>query len=170
MNYIQIFKTFFSQLGKTREYILKFAALPFSFLGMTADDLMELCINPKDSYTNLSNMWMHANGALLPLMISYVYIRLYKKDSTKPLYRIFSYLVTLMPIASMLAWGIIPFAYLQGKAPINDDVTNFLTIFCENYHPLIVSAVAVALIGIGIVLMIKKRVIHNFIEEIKRNV
>lgn len=115
-------------------------------------------------------MWMHANGALLPLMISYVYIRLYKKDSTKPLYRIFSYLVTLMPIASMLAWVIIPFAYLQGKAPINDDVTNFLTIFCENYHPPIVSAVAVALIGIGIVLMIKKRVIHNFIEEIKQNV
>lgn len=70
----------------------------------------------------------------------------------------------------MLAWVIIPFAYLQGKAPINDDVTNFLTIFCENYHPLIVSAVAVVLIGIGIVLMIKKRVIHNFIEEIKRNV
>lgn len=65
MNYIQIFKTFFSQLGKTREYILKFAALPFSFLGMTADDLMELCINPKDSYTNLSNFFLfghaHAN-------------------------------------------------------------------------------------------------------------
>lgn len=64
------------------------------------------------SYTNLSNMWMHANGALLPLMISYVYIILYKKDSTKPLYRIFSYLVTFTPIASMLAWVIIPFAYL----------------------------------------------------------
>lgn len=33
-----------------------------------------------------------------------------------------------------------------------------------------VSAAAAVLIGISIVLMIKKRVIHNFIEEIKRNV
>lgn len=33
-----------------------------------------------------------------------------------------------------------------------------------------VSAAAAALIGISIVLMIKKRVIHNFIKEIKRNV
>ena len=120
------------------------------------------------NYTNVSSMWMHVNGALLPLIISYFYILLYQKDNTKSLYRIFSYMFTLIPMASILAWVIIPFAYLQGKAPINDDVTNFLTIFCENYHPLIVSATAAVLIGIGIVLMIKKRVLHNFIEEIKQ--
>lgn len=120
------------------------------------------------NYTNLSNMWLQANGALLPLIISYFYMLLYQKGNTKSLYRIFSYMVTLIPIASMLTWVIIPIAYLHRKAPINDDVTNFLTVFCENYHPLIVSATATALIGISIALMIKKRVIHNFIEEIKR--
>ncbi len=87
--------------------------------------------------------------------------------STKSFYRIFSYVVTLMPIVSMLAWVIVPFVYLQGNAPINDDVTKFLVVFCENYHPLIVSVTSVILIGTGVVLMIKKRVIHNFIEEIK---
>ncbi len=56
----------------------------------------------------------------------------------------------------------------QGAAPINDDVTKFLAVFCENHHPLIVSAMAAVLIGMGVVLMIKKRVIHNFIEEIKQ--
>lgn len=119
-------------------------------------------------YTNLSNMWMHANGALLPLIISYIYTLLYKKDSVKLLYRVFSYMVILIPVASILAWVIIPFAYLQGKAPINDDMTKFLAVFCENYHPLIVSAIAAVLIGTGIVLMIKKRVLHNFIEEIRQ--
>ncbi len=68
-------------------------------------------------YTNLSNICMDANGALFPLFISYVYTLLYKKDSTKSFYRIFSYVVTLMPIVSMLAWVILPFVYLQGNAP-----------------------------------------------------
>ena len=119
-------------------------------------------------YTSLSKMIESANGALFPLIISYIYILLYQKGNTKSLYRIFSYIVTLVPAASMLAWVIIPFVYLQGKAPINDDVTKFLTVFSKNYHPLIVSAVAVIFIGISVVLMIKKRVIHNFIEEIKQ--
>lgn len=119
-------------------------------------------------YTSLSKMIESANGALFPLIISYIYILLYQKGNTKSLYRIFSYIVTLVPAASMLAWVIIPFVYLQGKAPINDDVTKFLTVFSKNYHPLIVSAVAVIFIGISVVLMIKKQVIHNFIEEIKQ--
>ena len=32
-------------------------------------------------YTNLSSMWMHANGALFPLVISYLYILLFFKNS-----------------------------------------------------------------------------------------
>ena len=119
------------------------------------------------NYTNLSDMFMNVNGALFPLIISYLYTLLYKKGSTKSFYRIFSYVVTLIPIGSMFAWVFIPFAYLQANAPINDDVTKFLTVFCEIYHPLIVSVMAVVLIGMGVFLMIKKRVIHNFIEEIK---
>lgn len=120
------------------------------------------------NYTNLSGMWMHANGALFPLMISFLCTLLYKKNSARPFYRIFSYMVILLPVSSMLAWVIIPFVYLQGNAPVNDDVTKFLDVFCKNYHPLIVSAAAAVLIAFGVILMIKKRVIHNFIEEIKR--
>lgn len=58
-------------------------------------------------YTNLSDMWLHANGALFPLCLSYLYILLYKKDSTKSFYRIFSYMITLIPICSIFAWVII---------------------------------------------------------------
>ncbi len=74
----------------------------------------------------------------------------------------------LIPIASMFAWVFIPFVYLHTDVPINDDVTKFLAVFCESYHPLIVSVMAVVLIGMGVFLMIKKRVIYNFIEEIKQ--
>lgn len=117
-------------------------------------------------YTNISSMWLHANGALLPVVVSYIYVMLYQKNSAKSFYRIFSYMFCLIPICSTLTWVIIPFAYLQGNAPINEDVTKFLTIFCEKYPPLVVSAIAVALIGIGVVLMVKKRVLLNFIREI----
>lgn len=37
--YKDLLKPTFSQLGKTGEYILRFVALPFSFLGMTAEEL-----------------------------------------------------------------------------------------------------------------------------------
>lgn len=118
------------------------------------------------NYTNITDMWLHVNGALFPLIVSYIYILFYKKNSTKPLYRIFSYMATFVPVCSILAWVIVPFTYLQGNAPFNDDATKFLVIFCQNYHPLIVSAVAVILIGVGVVLMVKKRVLQNFIDEI----
>ena len=111
------------------------------------------------NYTNLSRMWLCANGALFPLIISYIYTLLYQKGNTNTFYRIFSY---------MLAWVIIPVVFLQGNAPINDDVTMFLAVFCNNYHPLIVSAAAAVLIGISVLLMIKRRVIHNFVEVIKQ--
>lgn len=118
--------------------------------------------------TNLSKMWMHANGVLLPFLVSNLYLILYRKSSSKSFYRIFSYIAVIVAPCSMLAWVVIPFAYLQGNAPANGDVTQFMDIFCENYHPLLVSAAAAALIGMSLLLMIKKRVVHNFIEEIRQ--
>lgn len=119
-------------------------------------------------YTELSDMFMNANGALFPLIITYLYLLFYQSGSTKSFYRIFSYMVVIVALGSALAWVIIPFVYMLGNAPVNDDVTKFLAVFCETYHPLIVSTAAAVLIGIGILLMIKKRVIYNFIEEIRQ--
>ena len=47
----------------------------------------------------------------------------------------------------MLAWVIIPFLYINGNAPVSDDVTKFLNVFSQDYHPLVVSALAVITIG-----------------------
>lgn len=119
------------------------------------------------NYTNASDLWLHANGMLLPIIISLIYSLLYKKDSKNSFYCIFSYMVALIPTGSMFAWAIIPFVYLQGKAPVGDDVTNFLNNWSQTFHPLIVSVFAAVVIGISIGLMIKKRIIKNFIDIVK---
>lgn len=118
-------------------------------------------------YTNLSDLWLNANGALLPVFTAYIYMFFYKSKSEKSFYRIFSYMIALMTTASMLAWLIIPVMYMGENAPVNDDVTKFMYNFSHDFHPLIVSAVAAMIIGIGVVLMIKKRIIHNFIAEVR---
>jgi len=120
------------------------------------------------NYTNVSALWLHANGALLPVIMSFAYMLLYKKKSKSMFYHIFSYMVCLIPSCSILAWVIIPFLYMQGNAPASDDVTNFLYNFTNEYHPLIVSGVAALIIAVGIILMIKKQIIKNFILEIKK--
>lgn len=118
------------------------------------------------TYTTASNLWLHANGAIIPIAASLVYMLLYRKDCRNSFYRMFSFLVTLVPTASMLAWVILPFLFLQGEAPAADDVTHFLTFFSEHYHPLIVSAVSAAIIAIAVALMLKRRILQNYLEEI----
>lgn len=118
-------------------------------------------------YTNLSDLWLNANGALLPVFTAYIYMFLYKSTNENSFYRIFSYMIAVFPTASMFTWLIIPFMYIGGNAPINDDVTKFLDNFSHDFHPFIVSAAAAVMIGIGVVLMIKKRIIHNVIAELR---
>lgn len=119
------------------------------------------------NYTNLSDLWLHANGALLPLFVSYAYLLFYQKDWKNPFYRFFSLFFSVIPASSMIAWVIIPFAYMIGNAPAGDDVTNFLFNFSQSCSPVFVSIVALLLIGINIFLLLKKRVLQNCIESIK---
>lgn len=120
------------------------------------------------NYTNVSDLWLHANGALLPVIVSFVYMLFYKKESRSMFYHIFSYMFCLIPVGSLFAWVIIPFVYMQGNAPAGDDVTKFLYNFTHDYHPLLVCAVAVLIIAVGIILMIKKKIIKIFIVEMRK--
>lgn len=119
------------------------------------------------TYTNASDLWLHANGAVLPFIISGAYVLLYRKEINNTFYRCFSFFVGLVPICSLLAWIIIPFLYLKGTAPAGDDATHFLENFSQTTHPLIVSAVAAVLVSMGLFLSIKKGVIGNYLSEIK---
>lgn len=119
------------------------------------------------NYCNLSELWLHANGALFPATVSFVYMSFYKRESQNFFYCSFSYAASLIPIMSLLAWVIIPFIYTQGNAPVNDDVTQFLFVFAQKYHPLIVSAAAALSIAMSVVVMLKKGIIKNFFLALK---
>lgn len=118
-------------------------------------------------YTYLSDLWLHANGALLPVAIGFLNMILYNPRFENTFYRFFTYMLALMPIGSLFAWIFLPFAYVNGNVPAADDVTKFLNNFSRNYHPLLVSLAAMIMVGSGVALMLKKRMFQNFIAEIR---
>ena len=118
-------------------------------------------------YTLVSNLWLNANGVVLPLIISLVYLCFYNKDRESTFYRMFSCFVGVVPITSLFAWVFIPFAYMKGIAPPSDDCTKFLMSFSQIANPLFVSGAALILIVIGSILFIKKGVLRNYIYELQ---
>ena len=118
-------------------------------------------------YTFASTLWLHANGAVLPLIISMVYLLFYKKDRQNTFYRIFSFFAVFVPIFSLFAWVFVPIVYIKGTAPPNDDVTKFLTSFSQIANPLFVSIAALVIIALCSIFFIKKGVFRNYICELK---
>lgn len=138
--------------------------------GATVDDFSIFTAHVSGTggeYTDLSRMWLHANGALLPLLAAYAWMLFYRSGSKKTFYRLFSYVFGLIPTASLLVWVFVPFLYMDGNAPAVEDATKFLNVFSQDFHPLAVSAAAVVMIGLSIVLMVKKRILQNVIAEIR---
>ena len=98
-------------------------------------------------YTTLSSLLLHANGVILPMVAACIYMLVYRKDCQKSFYRLFSFFVALIPTASMLAWVILPFLFLQGDAPAKDDVTHFLNAFGLEHFSLQVGLFALGAIA-----------------------
>ena len=117
----------------------------------------------------LSGMLLHANGALLPLLISYIYLLFYRSNSENEFYILFSWVTAIVPAASMLAWVVIPFLYMAGIAPEVDDVTHFLEIFPKEYPPYLVSLIALIFIGISALIVVEKHIMRDFIRCLARN-
>jgi len=121
------------------------------------------------SYTDASDLWLHVNGMLFPLTISYIYMIFYNSDKGNLTYRIVSYVISFMPMFSLLPWVIMPIMYAVGESiPATDDVTKFLYNFSASYNPIWVTVGAVILIATSIIMIIKKRILHNFIVEMKK--
>ena len=120
------------------------------------------------NWTDISDRWMHLNGAFFPIVVATIYMLLYKKDITSSWYRIFSGFVILMPVASLLAWVVIPFLYVQGEAPANDDVTKFLYNFTHDYSAYWVSLVALLAIFACIFIALRKGIVQNFYKTVRK--
>ena len=119
-------------------------------------------------WTNISDRWMHLNGMLFPLILSVLYMLLYRREIKNSFYRIFSGFVTLIPLGSLMAWIIIPFLYVQGEAPANDDVTKFLYNFTHDYSAYWVSLVALLAIFACIFIALRKGIVQNFYKTVRK--
>lgn len=119
------------------------------------------------NYTNTSDLWMHANGTIFPLLLSHVFLLFYRKESKNTVYRMFSLFFGISPAFGLFPWFVKPFVYVGGTFTTGNDITMFLYNFSQRYSPIIVSIAATVLFGISILLIIKKCVLRNLIDEIK---
>ena len=119
------------------------------------------------NYTNFSDLWLQANGMFFPYVIGCVYGLLYNRNWKNTFYRFFSAVFLVSTFFAVVAWIVIPFVYVPGTDPGGEDVTKFLFNFAQDHSPLLVSAGAAVLFAVGIVIMIRRGIIRNYIEEIK---
>ena len=119
------------------------------------------------NFTPFLSMWIDANGALVPLLVSYIYALLYRKEIKNHFYRIFSFLFCFVNAMSMMVWVISPFLFINGIKDMSDDSCKFIDKFNYYHNPLIISLVSFILVGIGIFLVLKKGIFKSFIEVIK---
>lgn len=121
------------------------------------------------NFSDLQRMWFDANGVLFPLIISYVSSFFYQKESTNRIYQILSYFVAFLPMFSLFGWTIMSILYLNGNAPIEEDCTKFLDTFSAklNHSPFLVVAGSILIIALSVTIIIKKKILKNFIDVMK---
>lgn len=121
------------------------------------------------NYSYGAALWLHANGAVLPLFICFWAMLFYKRSNTGCFYRLFHFMLALMPIGSSLAWIAIPFLYSDGKAPSADDVTKFLNLWTNRGHsPYTVAAAAAAVFAGGIFIAFQVGIIRGYFDELRQ--
>ncbi|MDE7223528.1 MAG: hypothetical protein K2O34_07090, partial [Acetatifactor sp.] len=107
------------------------------------------------NYTQATYSLLNIAGMAFPLIISVCYMMLFfRKNKKGEFYRIFSMFFILMPAMSLLAWVIVPIAFMAGDTANPDDVIQFLN--TSGIHPVIVMVLALILF-VGIVFAAWKR-------------
>ncbi len=126
-------------------------------------------------WTDLSDKWMHVNGALFPLILSFIYSLCYNQNCKNGAYRSSSFFFSVCTAISLIPWVINPFLYIgqietshaAGMVSSNDDTYKFLYNFSFDYPVWIVSAVAAIVLALGVFIAVKKGIIRNFIETLR---
>lgn len=111
-------------------------------------------------FTPFTSSLHYSAGLLLPVLISVLYMLLYKKERAGIFYHLFSFLFMALPTFSILAWVLVPVLYMNGRAPAGDDATQFLD--ASGLSPLLVILTAILLFLLNIVLAWHKKIIQNY--------
>lgn len=107
----------------------------------------------------------HAAGMLLPVLAAIIYMLTYQDKIACIFYRIFSFIFSLITVAPILAWVIVPIFYLADKAPQSDDVTKLID--SSGLSPWAVLLGAIVLFCGCFFLAWKKKVIQNYWAAVK---
>lgn len=111
-------------------------------------------------YTAFTYSLLHSAGLLLPVLASILYMLFYQKDRTGVFYRLFSFMFAVLPTFSILAWVLVPVLYMNGRAPVGDDTTQFLD--ASGLSPILVILTAVVLFLLCLALAWHKKIIQNY--------
>lgn len=118
-------------------------------------------------FTPATQSLLDLAGMGLPLLISLIYLLFFFKDGRKgTFFRFFSALFVLVPIMGLLAWFIVPMAYLSGKTTGADDVIHFLN--HSSVHPMLVIILALASFLCCLGLAWKKGAFSVWLEILKK--
>lgn len=116
------------------------------------------------NYNVVTRGLLHSAGMLMPVLISIIYMSFYKREKASAFYRLCSFLFVMgfsMPVA---VWILVPVLYLMGKAPVGDDVTQFLD--ATGMQPALLMAAAAVLLAGSILLAWHRGIISNYWKEI----
>ena len=125
------------------------------------------------TFTINKYLWVNVNGVLLPILLSYIYALTYSEKIKNGFYKAISFVVSVVPLGSLIAWVIIPILNTFGimsKGLADDDATKFVLYFSVGHHsPIWVSIGAAAMIALGVFIVVKKGIIRGWITYIRKS-
>lgn len=119
----------------------------FSFIDLNAHISLDGNLTPSQ------RILFNLAGVSLPLLAWLVFILLTPRRSLLTLESL-KIIASAMFLSTLLTWIVLPVLFLYGKAPLSDDVTNFLRI--SSLPPLLVSGLAFVLFFSGLVLLSRR--------------
>lgn len=117
------------------------------------------------NYTQTTLSLLNLAGVIFPIIVSVCYVTFFfRRDREGVFYRVFSMFFIFIPTMSLLAWVIVPIAFMAGDTANPDDVIQFLNI--SGIHPVIVMIFAFMLFVGIIVVAWKKGVFQIWIDMV----
>lgn len=120
------------------------------------------------TFTPVTQSLLDIAGMALPLLVSLVYLLFFFRSGGRGVFfRFFSALLILAPMFSLLAWVMVPVAYLSGHTTGPDDVIHFLN--HSSFHPILLMILSLGAFVACIVLAWKKGAFGIWVELFKKN-
>lgn len=118
------------------------------------------------TYSVFTASALKAAGMVLPLIAAVIYMLfIFNKNRQGSFYRMFSLFFSLFPVMTLLAWVIVPIAYMAGDTNTPDDVIQFLNV--SGLNPVIVIVVSLLIFLLSLLLAWKKGVMQIWLDLIR---